>query len=69
MKHKTNFRNLVIGHIAVIVILTGVLIFGQGSRNNFAEVILIAVVASLLIQFLIYRIKPSRYGNKMKSQS
>ena len=67
MKYKINFRNLVAGHIMIVVLLVVALCVMDSSRNGFIIGVLAAVGLSLLLQVLVYRLRPTWFEDKSKN--
>jgi hypothetical protein len=67
MKYKINFRWLVVGHIIISILLVVALCVMDGSRNGFIIGVLAAVGLSLLLQVLVYRLRPTWFEDKTKN--
>ena len=67
MKYKINFRNLVAGHIMIGILLVVALFVMDSSRNGFIIGVLAAVILSLLVQVLVYRLRPTWFEDKTKN--
>jgi hypothetical protein len=67
MRYKINFRNLVAGHILLGILLVVALCVMDSARNGFIIGVLSAVALSLLLQVLVYRLRPTWFEDKAKN--
>jgi len=65
MKYKTNFKFLILGHVSTIVLLIGFLFFVHGEAAIVLKWILGVLFVSMVIQWILFKIKPGWFIDKI----
>ena len=65
MSYKANFKSVIIAHLIGITILSIGWFFVAANGRFILNIILGALMASLVVQALIYKIKPGLLNNKV----
>jgi len=65
MKRLVNYKNIIVFHLAALLVAAGVY-FARMMDAEVIRMVIGVLVFSLLLQVLVYRFKPGWYSDKIK---
>ena len=68
MNYKANYKILIAGHLIGIVLLSIVWFFVAVDGRFILKLILATLIFSLIVQVVIYKIKPEWFNDKVSKQ-